>query len=252
MPEIAPRLSKYSRNRTSVTESSLAAANSYGGEDSTFRLRGHRTYIVNSDIRIKDIKIIDDPKKKSRSPKEKSKGLDSALNALRRSLELPVNKFLMITCPAFEKERVKEKELLEQVAEEKRKRDLEKIEEEDEMMPDLEFVEQEKEKMEVVEEEVGSIRSKMRGNIAGLEVVKRKKARVDEKKDMTKLSEKSSSASGGDWRLEIKKREKAKMQEKMNAMKIGMPDYREPEKVKQLNWRDNLKQVVTNIFYQKR
>ena len=47
----------------------------------------------------------------------------------------------------------------------------------------------------------------------------------------------------GDWRLEIKKREKAKMQEKMNAMKIGMPDYREPEKAKQLNWRDNLKQV---------
>ena len=40
----------------------------------------------------------------------------------------------------------------------------------------------------------------------------------------------ATAGSGSDWRSEIKKRERAKQQEKLNAMPLGMPDYREPEK----------------------
>jgi len=251
VPEIAPRLSRFSKNRNSMNESKIVV-NSYEGQDSTYRYRGHRSYNVNPDIALHTIKVIDDPKK-SQSPVAKSaKVVTTRLDLLRQQLQMgPVNQLLMITCPQFELDEKLRKEMEEkqaQAAAEEEKRKLSRIEEEAEesMIPDLEFVEkkeEEEERMESAEELVGSIRSKMRGNIAGFEVVSsiKKKPKVNE--PGPKAVEKTAGASSGDWRLEIKKREKAKMQEKMNAMKIGMPDYREPEKAKQLNWRDNLKQA---------
>jgi hypothetical protein len=112
-------------------------------------------------------------------------------------------------------------------------------------------LEKEKEK----EDAVGNIRTKMTGTIAELTLVERKKKTTSDKPSTDKKSGGShpaetkpaaaptraaAPAGGGDWRAEIKKREREKLQEKMNAMKIGMPDYREPEKLQVIDWRDTL------------
>ena len=114
-----------------------------------------------------------------------------------------------------------------------------------------------KEKEKEKEEAVGNIRTKMTGTIAELALVERKKKTVpdkpaaekksvagnppvDNKKAAAAPTPASAPSGGGDWRAEIKKREREKLQEKMNAMKIGMPDYREPEKLQIIDWRDTL------------
>jgi len=110
-------------------------------------------------------------------------------------------------------------------------------------LPELEEVK----KPEIDEQFSGDIKSKMTGAIAGMSVVKRethkKKALPDKnptgKVEATKVS---TSVGASDWRSEIKKRERAKQQEKLNAMPLGMPDYREPEKGQVFDWRAKLKE----------
>lgn len=121
-----------------------------------------------------------------------------------------------------------------------------------------------KEKEKEKEEAVGNIRTKMTGTIAELALVERKKGRTatadkpsaaaaaaekkgtvgnrpaDPKQLVAPTPAASGGGGGGDWRAELKKREREKLQEKMNAMKIGMPDYREPEKLQVVDWRDTL------------
>ena len=94
----------------------------------------------------------------------------------------------------------------------------------------------------------GDIKTKMTGAIAGLQLVK-KKAPVDKPKPPVldaKLSCAGGGSGGGDWRSEIKKRERAKQQEKLNAMPLGMPDYREPEKLQIVDWREKLKKEAAD------
>ena len=92
----------------------------------------------------------------------------------------------------------------------------------------------------------GDIKSKMTGAIAGLQLVK-KKAPTDKPKAPMKVDSKiSAGGSSGDWRSEIKKRERAKQQEKLNAMPLGMPDYREPEKLQIVDWREKLKKEAAD------
>ena len=92
----------------------------------------------------------------------------------------------------------------------------------------------------------GDIKTKMTGAIAGLQLVK-KKAPTDKPKQPMKVESKiSSGGTSGDWRSEIKKRERAKQQEKLNAMPLGMPDYREPEKLQVVDWREKLKKEAAD------
>ena len=112
---------------------------------------------------------------------------------------------------------------------------METIMEVDEI-PDLEDVKK-------TEDPAGDIKSKMTGAIAGLQLVKKK---APEKAPMKNDSKVSAGGAAGDWRSEIKKRERAKQQEKLNAMPLGMPDYREPEKPQIVDWREKLKKEAEN------
>ena len=112
---------------------------------------------------------------------------------------------------------------------------METIMEVDEI-PDLEDVKK-------TEDPAGDIKSKMTGAIAGLQLVKKK---APEKAPMKNDSKVSAGGASGDWRSEIKKRERAKQQEKLNAMPLGMPDYREPEKPQIVDWREKLKKEAEN------
>jgi len=121
---------------------------------------------------------------------------------------------------------------------------METIMEVDEL-PELEEV-----KKPVDDQFSGNIKTKMTGAIAGMAVVKREthKKKPPEETPSTKMeATKVTTAVGAtDWRSEIKKRERAKQQEKLNAMPLGMPDYREPEKGTVFDWRAKLKDDEKN------
>merc|ERR1719186_2498902 len=102
-------------------------------------------------------------------------------------------------------------------------------------IPELEEVK----KAEKEDPSAGDIKSKMTGAIAGMAIVKKKNPI---EKPPAKVEAKVTPVGGAsDWRSEIKKRERAKQQEKLNAMPLGMPDYREPEKGQVFDWRAKLR-----------
>ena len=220
-------------------------------EDRRF-LRGTKSYSVDLSIDINSIKIQeagDVPnnlaKAESTEEKEKALGLQDLSND---------NKFLMITYPGCENITAIEKVIINES--EGKVDSLGIINEEEEGLPELEEVpvvdkpeapvaEQEEEK----EKGLGGIISKMKGDIASMEIVvtKRKQDKKSETKpnipDISKRgSQKAAGVGGLDWRLEIKKREHAKQQKELNAMPLGMPEYAEPEKMKVNDWRDALKE----------
>ena len=92
----------------------------------------------------------------------------------------------------------------------------------------------------------GDIKSKMTGALADWALVKKKNPSEKPKQTLKVESKISVASSSGDWRSEIKKRERAKQQEKLNAMPLGMPDYREPEKLQVVDWREKLKKEAAD------
>merc|ERR550539_785883 len=108
-----------------------------------------------------------------------------------------------------------------------------------EEIPDLEEVTQ-------VDVNAGDIKSKMTGALANWDLVKKKNPPEKPKQSLKVESKISTASNSGDWRSEIKKRERAKQQEKLNAMPLGMPDYREPEKLQVVDWREKLKKEAAD------
>ena len=110
-----------------------------------------------------------------------------------------------------------------------------------EEIPDLEEVSPPE-----VDINAGDIKSKMTGALADWALVKKKNPPEKPKQNLKVESKISTASSTGDWRSEIKKRERAKQQEKLNAMPLGMPDYREPEKLQVVDWREKLKKEAAD------
>ena len=110
-----------------------------------------------------------------------------------------------------------------------------------EEIPDLEDVTKPE-----LDANAGDIKNKMTGALADWALVKKKNPSEKPKQNPKVESKISTASSNGDWRSEIKKRERAKQQEKLNAMPLGMPDYREPEKLQVVDWREKLKKEAAD------
>ena len=247
IPEMSTRKLKFSENKlNAVTERSFVGAtyvvdkqDRISSEVPRFS-RGTKSYAVDLAINLQTIQVKEKLPQVELPVKEiKSDILPGIFDQLREYLDIPARtNLLMITYPGYEN--------LYPVKEESQ-------EEEDDGLPELEEVplpakiEIFVEKVEPEVKDVGNIRSKMRGTIADLVLVDRKKGKTEKSGGINEQpkpppTKSSGVTGGGDWRLEIKKRERAKQQEQLNAMKIGMPDYREPEKAKVDDWRDKLKE----------
>ena len=255
------RKPKFTDNKVNVvTQRSFVGASYVGdrleqitGSENNRFLRGTKSYSVDLSIDFNNVKVDelseDSSEGSSKDTTDQSPLTDVDSEGLAgRQKEMAM---LMLTYPGCEKITSIESPKVDIPA----KADtLCIINEEEESMPELETVQRllEPQKDPVAAESnsveiASSIITKMKGDIASMEIIDRKqKKKVEKKTGLSDLSkpkaQKPAGGGGGDWRQEIKKREHARQQKELNAMPLGMPEYAEPEKLKVNDWRDTLKE----------